>query len=129
MDALRHDLRYALRSFLRSPGFSAVSVLTLALGIGATTAIFSVIYGVLLRPLPYPDADRIVRVWQIDKDGNQMSVSDPNFADWQAETRSFAALAQVQGPAPTSVSGDVEPVRASTAAVSRDFFRVLGVRP
>lgn len=77
MDALRHDLRFAIRSFLRSPGFSAVTVLTLALGIGATTAIFSVVYGVLLRPLPYPDSDRIVRVWQLDKDANRMDVSDP----------------------------------------------------
>lgn len=129
MDALRHDLRFALRSCLRSPGFSAVTVLTLALGIGATTAIFSVVYGVLLRPLPYPASDRIVRVWQLDKDGNRMDVSDPNFADWQAQSRSFAALAQVQGPGPASVSGDVEPVRVPAAIVSRDFFRVLGVQP
>jgi predicted permease len=129
MDALRHDLRFALRSFLRSPAFSAITVLTLALGIGATTAIFSVIYAVLLRPLPYPDADRIVRVWQLDKDGNRMNASDPNFADWQAQTRSFESLAQVQGPGPASVSGDVEPVRVPAAVVSRDFFRVLGVRP
>jgi putative ABC transport system permease protein len=129
MDALRHDLRFAMRSFLRNAGFSAVTVFTLALGIGATTAIFSVVYGVLLRPLPYPDSDRIVRVWQLDKDGNRMDVSDPNFADWQAQSRSFAALAQVQGPAPASVSGDVEPVRVPAAVVSRDFFRVLGVQP
>ena len=129
MDALRHDLRFALRSFLRNPGFFAVTVLTLALGIGATTAIFSVVYGVLLRPLPYPDADRIVRVWQVDKDGNRLDVSDPNFTDWETQSRSFAALAQVQGPSPVSVSGDVEPVRVSAAIVSRDFFRVLGVQP
>jgi putative ABC transport system permease protein len=129
MDALRHDLRFGLRSFLRSPGFSAVTVLTLALGIGATTAIFSVVYGVLLRPLPYPDADRIVRVWQLDKDGNRMDVSDPNFADWQTQNRSLASLAEVQGPGPASVSGDVEPVRVSAAIVSRDFFHVLGVQP
>lgn len=129
MDALRHDLRFALRSFLRNPAFSTITVLTLALGIGATTSIFSVIYGVLLRPLPYPEAERIVRVWQLDKDGNRMDVSDPNFADWQTQTRSFTALAQVQGPGPASVSGDVEPVRVPAAVVSRDFFRVLGVQP
>jgi predicted permease len=129
MDALRNDIRFALRSFLRSPGFSAITVLTLALGIGATTAIFSVIYGVLLRPLPYPEPDRIVRVWQIDKDGKRMDVSDPNFADWQARTRGLDALAQVQGPFPVSVSGDLEPVRVPAAIVSRDFFRILGVRP
>ena len=129
MDALRHDVRFAMRSFLRNPGFSAITVLTLALGIGATTAIFSVIYAVLLRPLPYPAAERIVRVWQIDKNGNRMDVSDPNYADWEAQTRSFAALAQVQGPGPVSVSGDIEPVRVPSAVVSREFFRVLGVQP
>jgi predicted permease len=129
MEALRQDLRFAIRSFLRNPGFSVVTVLTLALGIGATTAIFSVIYAVLLRPLPYPAPERIVRVWQIDKGGNQMDVSDPNFADWQTQGRSFAALAQIQGPGPASVSGDVEPVRVPAAVVSRDFFRVLGVQP
>jgi putative ABC transport system permease protein len=129
MDALRHDLRFALRSFLRTPGFSAVSVLTLALGIGATTAIFSVVHGVLLRPLPYPDADRIVRLWQLSGEGSQMDVSDPNFADWQMRSRSFAALAQVQGPYPVSVSGDAEPARVSAASISQDFLRVLGVQP
>ena len=129
MDALRHDLRFAVRSVLRNPAFSAITVLTLALGIGATTAIFSVIYAVLLRPLPYRSAERIVRVWQVDKDGNRMDVSDPNYADWEAQTQSFAALAQFQGPGPVSVSGDVEPVRVSSAVVSRDFFRVLAVQP
>jgi predicted permease len=106
-----------------------VTIATLALGIGATTAIFSVVYAVLLRPLPYPDADRIVRVWQVGKDGNRMNASDPNFADWQANNRTLVALAQVLGPGATSVSGDVDPVRVPTAVVSRDFFRVLGVRP
>jgi putative ABC transport system permease protein len=129
MDALRHDLRFAVRSFLRNPGFSVVTVITLALGIGATTAIFSVVYAVLLRPLPYPDADRIVRVWQVDKGGHRMNASDPNFADWHAQNRTLVALAQVQGPGATSVSGDVDPVRVPVAVVSRDFFRVLGVRP
>jgi putative ABC transport system permease protein len=129
MDALRHDLRFALRSFLRNPGFSAVTVTTLALGIGATTAIFSVIYGVLLRPLPYPDSERIVRVYEVGKEGGRSNLSDPDFEDFQARSRSFVALAQLQGPGPTSISGDVEPVRALHAVVSRDFFRVLGVRP
>ncbi len=124
MDALHHDLRFALRSFLRNRAFSAITVLTLALGIGATTAIFSVIYGVLLRPLPYPDSDRIVRVYEIEKEGARINVSDPDFEDFRSQSRSFAALAQVQGAGPTSVSGDVEPVRALQAVVSGDFFRV-----
>jgi putative ABC transport system permease protein len=129
MDALRHDLRYALRSFVRNPGFSGLTVSTLALGIGAATAIFSVIYGVLLRPLPYPDSDRIVRVYEVENEGRRINLSDPDFADFQARSASFGALAQLQGAGPTSVSGDVEPVRAPQAAVSSDFFRVLGVQP
>jgi putative ABC transport system permease protein len=129
MDALRHDLRFALRSFLRNPGFSGVTVLTLALGIGATTAIFSVIYGVLLRPLPYPDSDRIIRVYEIEKEGARINLSDPDFEDFRAQSKAFTALAQVQGAGSTSVSGDVEPVRATHAVVSKEFFRVLGVQP
>jgi putative ABC transport system permease protein len=129
MDALRHDLRFALRSFLRSPGFSATTALTLALGIGATTAIFSVVYAVLLRPLPYPDSDRIVRVLEGDRVGDRTNLSDPDFEDFRSQSQSFVALAQLQSGAPTSVSGDIEPVRAPWAAVSRDFFRVLGVQP
>ncbi|MDQ3997472.1 MAG: ABC transporter permease [Gemmatimonadota bacterium] len=129
MDALRHDLRYALRSFVRSPDFSALTVSTLALGIGAATAIFSVIYGVLLRPLPYPDSDRIVRVYEVENQGGRINLSDPDFADFQARSTRFSMLAQLQGAGPTSVSGDVEPVRAPQAVVSRDFFRVLGVQP
>ncbi|MFN2564567.1 MAG: ABC transporter permease [Gemmatimonadaceae bacterium] len=129
MDALRHDLRFAVRSFLRSPGFSAITVLTLALGIGATTAIFSVVHGVLLRPLPYPESDRIVRIHEGDKEGLRTNLSDPDFEDFQSQGRSFVALAQLQAGGPTSVAGDIEPVRAPWAAVSRDFFRVLGIQP
>jgi putative ABC transport system permease protein len=129
METLRHDFRFALRSFVRSPGFSAITVLTLALGIGATTAIFSVVYGVLLRPLPYPDPDRIARVYEVEAAGARINLSDPNFEDFRSQSRSFAALAQVQGAGPTSVSGDVEPLRAPLAIVSGDFFRVLGVQP
>ena len=129
MDAFRHDLRFAVRSFLRNPGFSAITVVTLAIGVGATTAIFSVIYGVLLRPLPYSEPERIVRVWALDADGGRTDSSDPTFADWQARSRSFAALAQVQGPYPVSVSGDAEPARVSGASISRGFFQVVGVEP
>jgi putative ABC transport system permease protein len=110
MDALRHDLRYALRGFLRNPAFSAITVLTLAVGIGATTAIFSVIYGVLLRPLPYAESERLVRIFQLDKNGSPMNVSDPNFADWQTQSRSWSALGQVQGPARRATA--VDPVSA-----------------
>ncbi len=129
MDALRHDLRFALRSFVRNPGFSLLTVLTLALGIGATTAIFSVIYGVLVRPLPYPDSERIVRVYEVAGEGGRSNLSDADFEDFRSRNRSFVAIAQVSDVGLASVSGDVEPVRVPQALVSADFFRVLGIQP
>ena len=129
MDGISRDLRFTLRSLRRSPGFFAVTVLTLALGIGATTAIFSVVNGVLLRGLPYPNADRIVRVYQVGEQGGKGQVSDPNFEDWKARSRSFAALAQMTPGGTVSVTGAREPVRARAAVVSAEFFDALGVRP
>ncbi len=88
-------LRYATRQFVRNPGFNAIVVLTLALGIGATTLIFSVIEGVLLEPLPYPQSDRIVRVYQVNEGRSSRGrFSDPNFTDLKEQNRSFAAFAQ-----------------------------------
>src|SRR5438309_10141627 len=92
METLAQDLRYVPRTFARSPGFFFVTILTLALGIGATTAIFSVVNGVLLQPLPYPSSDRIVQIFQTTKDGTRNSVTEPNFIDWKAQSRSFSAL-------------------------------------
>jgi putative ABC transport system permease protein len=128
MTTLLHDMRYAVRTLARSPGYAAVVVLTLGIGIGAATALFSVVHGVLLRPLPYPQSDRIVQLWEVDARGNRVRVTDPNFADWSDQSRSFAGLAQYQA-VPQSVVGGAEPVRRMMAAVSRDFFRVLGVQP
>lgn len=122
------DIRYGVRLLARAPGPAAVSILTLALGIGAATAVFSVVDGVLLRPLPYPEPDRILRLYQVGSSGSRMNVSEPNFDDWKAETRSFRAMAQI---APTSapVSLGDEPVMMAGAAVSREFFEVMGVQP
>jgi putative ABC transport system permease protein len=129
MENLRQDLRYVVRGLSRSPFFFVVTVLTLGLGIGATTAIFSVVDGVLLRSLPYPNADRIVQLWQVNAQGGTLQFSDPNFADLQAQSRSYAALAEFDEGSTVSVSGASEPVRAHASHVSRDFFRVLGVAP
>ncbi len=129
MESFLRDLRYVTRALLRTPGFFAVTVITLGLGIGATTAIFTVINGVLLRPLPYPDPDRIVQVWEINGSGNPMQVADPNFEDFKAQSQSFASLAEFQGGGIVSVSGGSEPVRVRTATVSADFFPALGVHP
>jgi predicted permease len=121
-------LRIAARQLARSPAFSAIVVLTLALGIGASTLIFSVIEGVLLKPLPYPDADRIVRVFQVDANGNnRINLSYPNFADLNAQTHSFSALAAftaITGP----VIGGNDAARLDVGYVSREFYDVIGVR-
>ncbi|HUF28558.1 MAG TPA: ABC transporter permease [Gemmatimonadaceae bacterium] len=129
MDTIRRDLRYAFRTLARAPGFAAATILTLALGIGATTAIFSVVHGVLLRPLPYPDSDRIVQLWQVSPTGGRSSVSDPNFADWKEQSRSFSAMAQLATGGDVSVTGAGEPLRVPAARVSSEFLAVLGVQP
>ena len=129
MESFVRDLRYVTRALLRTPAFFLVTVVTLALGIGATTAIYSVIDGVLLRPLPYPDADRIVQLWQVGEKGGRGQVSDPNYDDWQAGTRSFSAMSQFQDWGIISVSGAAEPVRVRLAVIGRDFLKILGAAP
>ena len=122
-------LRYALRQLVRNPAFNAIVVLTLALGIGATSLIFSVIEGVLLEPLPYPQSDRIVRVYQVNEGrSSRGSLSDPNFTDLKEQNRSFAAFAQF-GALNQPVSGGSEPTRTSVSYVSREFYDAIGVEP
>jgi predicted permease len=123
------DVRSSLRGLLKDYRTTGAVVLTLAVGIGASTAIFSVVYGVLLRPLPYPDPDRIVQVWQVFEGGRRGQVSDANFADLKERNRSFAAFAQYTSSMSSVVVGGDEPVRVRTASVSREFFDVLGVSP
>ncbi|HEX8489793.1 MAG TPA: hypothetical protein VF626_02135, partial [Chthoniobacterales bacterium] len=94
MNSLLQEIRLAVRSLVKRPGFAVVAVLTLALGIGASTAIFSVLDAVLLRPLPYPNQERIVELRELDEKGKGMSFTQPNFDDLRARSRSFDALAQ-----------------------------------
>jgi predicted permease len=122
------DLKHALRVLARRPAFTLVAILTLAVGIGANTAIFSVVNGVLLRPLPYPTPDRIVRLSERTKTGAVIDVSHPNFVDWRARARSFDALAEYAGGTET-VLGGRDAVFADAYAVSDGFFRVFGVEP
>ena len=123
------DVRYGVRLLFRTKAFAIVAILTLGLGIGAATAVFSVVDGVLLRPLPYPDPDRIVRLHQIDKNGRRNNnVSEPNFEDWKAGTRAFTAMAEMSGgPQPVVIGGDA--IMLPGASVSREFFEVMGVQP
>ncbi|HEX8719431.1 MAG TPA: ABC transporter permease [Pyrinomonadaceae bacterium] len=123
------DLRFGVRTLLKSPAFTVVAVLSLALGIGANTAIFSVVNGILLRPLPYPEPDRIVDVWhtppQASFPGQRIfSVSPANYLDWKQQSRSFEQMAVYQY-AGFSLSDGGEPVRVTGAAVSSDLFSVL----
>ncbi len=128
METLIKDIRFGVRSLLARPGFTILAVFTLALGIGACTAIFSVVDGVLLRPLPYPDADRIVQLREINSKGTQIAFAEPNFQDVRARSRTLEAVAQYNGELIT-VTGGSEPVRALAYAVSGDFFRILGIQP
>jgi predicted permease len=123
-----HALRHAVRVHTKNPATTAIAVLTLALAIGATTAIFSVVYGVLLRPLPYRDPGRLMAIWEVNHRGTYSRLADPNFTDFRDRSRSFSAMAKFTSYI-TSVAGGVEPTRTTIAAVSRDFFTVLGVQP
>lgn len=128
MDTLIKDIRYSFRSLAKRPAFTAIAVLTLALGMGASTAIFSVVNGVLLRPLPYPNADQIVQLREVSERGTRMAFTEPNFIDVRARSRAFEAVAQY-GRRLTTVTGAGEPVRVNAFVVSGDFFKVLGVKP
>jgi len=93
MDTLLQDIRYGIRMVAKSPGFAAIAILTLALGIGASTALFSVVNGVLLNPLPYRQPDRLVAIYARSKEFSHSSISYPNFLDWVRSQRSFSAIA------------------------------------
>jgi predicted permease len=128
LETLLQDLRFAFRTLRKAPGFSVIAVLTLALGIGSSTAIFSVVHAVLLRPLPYPHPDQIVRIWEQTPNGHQINLADPNFDDFRAQNNTFATLGKY-GYGLSSISGGRDPVRVNVAAVSLDFFTSLGVAP
>ena len=128
MQTLLHDLRHSLRVLRRSPGFTAVSVLTLALAIGATTAIFSVVYGVLLRPLPYNDSDRIVALFEVNTKGTWSRLADPNFDDFRDQNHTLRAIAKYSANI-ASVSGSSQPTRTMVASVSPEFLKVFRVQP
>jgi putative ABC transport system permease protein len=122
------DLRYALRQLARSPGFTIVAVLTLAVGIGATSAIFSVVHGVLLRPLPYPDPDRLVRVFEVLQQFGRFSVAPATFLDWRQQNTVFERIAAINATGATFNAG-TGPERIAGLLVSWDTFELLQVSP
>ena len=128
MSAFVQDLRYAFRTLRKAPGFSAVAIATLALGIGANTAIFSVVDAVVLRPLPYREPQSLVMLWERRPDRDHVVASDPDFRDWRDRNRSFAAMAAYSDWT-LNLTGVGTPERVESAVVSSSFFRVLGLAP
>ena len=122
------DCRYGGRQLRKNLGTTAIMVFTLALAIGATTAIFSVVYGVLLRPLPFNEPSRIMAVYEINNEGRRAHLADPNFDDFHDQNRSFEAMAKYTAYV-TSVSGPLQPIRTKVAIVSADFSKVFRVQP
>jgi len=120
MDALMRDLRYAIRSLWKRPGFTTVAVIALALGIGANTAIFSLINAVLLKPLPFAEPDRLVWMWgNIRNGGNRASVSPLDFLDYRKQNRTFEQFsAMLSVPLPLNLTGTGEPERLTGAGVT-----------
>ncbi len=129
MQALIQDIRFSLRNLGKHPSFTVIVVLVLGLGIGATTAIFSIVDAILLRPMPYTNADRLVFVREIGVKGNQMAMTEPNFQDLLNQSRSFEELAISAGSFPLVVTGGAEPSRARVSFASASFFRAMGVTP
>src|SRR5262245_16436034 len=129
MDTLRHDIRIALRSLLRTPGVLLVAVLSLGLGISLNTTIFSAVDVFLIRPLPYPDADRILQVWSTntERGWRESSISAADYYDWRTQARSID-LAAFRGSS-FNLTGLDQPERVTALRVASNFFQVLGVNP
>lgn len=128
MRGLWQDFRYAARGFGKNPGVTAIMVFTLALAIGATTAIFSVVYGVLLRPLPYAGADRIMAIAELNSHGRPSRLADPNFDDFRDQSHSFQSIAKYTAYS-VPVSGASQPTRTMVAPVTPEFLTVFHVEP
>ena len=129
LDSVRKDVRFALRSLRRAPGFTATIVITLALGIGASTAIFSIVRGVLLRPLPFAAPERLVRIWETSPRGDDHNVvSIGNYVSWRERTASFSAIGAHLTPFSVTLVEAGEPSRLTTADVTPSVMQVLGAR-
>ncbi|MCZ6856497.1 MAG: ABC transporter permease, partial [Gemmatimonadetes bacterium] len=130
VNSILQDVRYAVRALIKRPGYTAAVLTTLVLAIGATTAVFSVVNGVLLHPLPHPDPQQLVMVWEVDQrpgffdDHNRVTVA--NYSDWKEQNRVFENIAAFQ-TFPITFRGDGDPEQVLTGIVSADFFKTLGV--
>jgi len=127
-DEMFQDLRFGARMLAKSPGFTTIAIFTLALGIGANTAIFSVVNGVLLRPLPYADADRLVVIKEHRPDGRPSQATPANFLDWRAQNTVFSEMAATL-TRPVNLTGANEAERITLTTASASFFQLLGAQP
>src|SRR5215216_2109433 len=131
MDSIFKDLRYAFRGLLKRPGFTVIALVALALGIGANTAIFSLVNAVVLQPLPYQNPDRLVWVFGNIRNGpNRASVSPPDFLDYRAQNKTFEQFA-ASGSLPLhgNLTGSGEPERLTVSGVTGNYFQTFGVTP
>jgi len=128
MNSFLQDLSYAVRQLAKSPVFTIIAILTLALGIGANTALFSVVNGVLLNPLPFSHPEQLVAIHESKPNFDRGSISFPNFRDWRKDNRTFSAMA-VSRPYALSLTGLGEAEQVDNEFISSDYFTVLGVRP
>jgi putative ABC transport system permease protein len=129
MNVLLHDLRFAIRTLRRNPGYTLTALLTLVIGIGANVAVFSVVRGVLLSPLPFPEPGALVSITEENGAGNRMSVAWRNFIDWRDRQRSLESIGAYSRGGPATVLGLGQPIRVGVSRVSDGFFATLGVQP
>src|SRR6185369_3343403 len=131
MDSLIKDIRYGFRSLLKRPAFTAIALVALALGIGANTAIFSLVNAVVLRPLPFSQPDRLVWVWgNIRNGGNRASISPPDFLDYREKNKAFENFAaSFSMPLAVNITGAGDPERLNGSAVTGNYFQTFGVTP
>ncbi len=129
MSTLIQDIKYALRMLRKSPGFTIIAVLTIALGVGANTAIFSVVHAVLLKPLPFPEPNRLVELWETEPSDGNYPLTDQDFLDWRAQNRTFDDMAVFTWPEPSNVSGAGAPEQVRLVEAQAHFFSVLGISP
>src|SRR5678815_1781056 len=129
MDNVIKDIRYGVRSLLRRPGFSLIVIVVLGLGIGSSSAIFSIVDALILRSMPYPQSERLVLLREVSAQGNQVRVAEPNFEDMRARSKSFESLGIVAGSFPLVVTGAGEAARVNISYGSPDFFKAMGAQP
>jgi putative ABC transport system permease protein len=129
METLLQDLKYSVRMLLKSPGFTAVAVLTLALGIGANTAIFSIINSVLLRPLPFHEPQQLVQLWETEGAPGNYPLTGPDYLDWQSQNSTLAGTSLFSWDRSLNASGAGQPEAAAVISTQADFFSLLGVQP